>query len=118
MIVALARKLIALWKYVTAGVVIEGAAIKTLAPGAPLTPIFRGLISPGGSRRTNRRTAWPEKPSKKGLVLLSPPAASGMVVQPNRAATECEVELDWERSRSCKGLDLRSKTDAGDRRMT
>ncbi|MER8811362.1 hypothetical protein [Mesorhizobium australicum] len=53
-IVALARKLlVALWKYVNAGVIIEGAAMKR-PPDAPLpelsSAIFQDPISPGGSR--------------------------------------------------------------------
>lgn len=64
-IVALARKLfVALWKYVNAGVVIEGAAMKV---ARCITPshfeIFRDLINPGGSRWTNRLHVWPEMPS-------------------------------------------------------
>jgi hypothetical protein len=59
-IVALARKLlVALWKYVTAGVVIEGAVMKTAAiwgPASPSTllPIRRGPISLGRSGRADR----------------------------------------------------------------
>ena len=60
-IVALARKLlVALWKYVTAGVVIEGAAMKL--PDSSYSVIYRDLISPGGSRWTNRESPWPETP--------------------------------------------------------
>ena len=56
-IVALARKLlVALWKYVTAGVVIEGAMMRPPddSRSASNTVIFQDLISPGGSRWTNR----------------------------------------------------------------
>ncbi len=64
-IVALARKLlVALWKYVTAGVVIEGAVLKRAAERSfENYAIYRDLIGPGGSRGTNRRVAWPQQPS-------------------------------------------------------
>src|SRR5665811_942625 len=49
-IVALARKLlVALWKYVTAGIVIEGAIMKSA---------YRDPISLGGSGWTNRTSPW------------------------------------------------------------
>src|SRR3954468_6985354 len=99
MIVALARKLlVALWKYATAGVLIEGAVL--------LPPIYRGLISPGGSRWANRTPRWLGKADlKNGLVLLSP--------HPTQAGCWCScpaqrpnVSLTWcrSRARSCKGL--------------
>ena len=55
-IVALARKLlVALWKYVNAGVVIEGAVMKVLLIDDlnRFTAIYRDPISLGGSRWTN-----------------------------------------------------------------
>ena len=72
---ALARKLlVALWKYVTAGVVIEGAVMKV--PDDKHLTKFRNprdLISPDGSRWTNRSRPWPETPlSRMVLVFLSP----------------------------------------------
>ena len=52
-IVALARKLlVALWKYVTAGVVIEGATMKADDEAQPIAS--RDLISPGDPGWTNR----------------------------------------------------------------
>ena len=60
-IVALARKLlVALWKYVTAGVVIEGAVMKAEPARRQtllmISQIFQDLISSGGSGgRTDRR---------------------------------------------------------------
>ena len=57
-IVALARKLlVALWKYVTAGVV--------RAPerrSEEIEAIYRDSISLGGSGWTNQTSPWPEKP--------------------------------------------------------
>ena len=56
-IVALARKLlVALWKYVTAGVIIEGAVMKArlTTDAQQNSQIFQDLISPGGSGWTNR----------------------------------------------------------------
>src|SRR4051795_4145008 len=62
---------------------------------AALPPISRGLISPGGSRWTNRSRRWLGK-SRCGEWSRPPepsPDASGIVVQLLRAATECEFEL-------------------------
>jgi transposase len=55
-IVALARKLlVALWKYVTAGVVIEGAVMKTPDDRRSTDyQVLQNLISSGGSGWTNR----------------------------------------------------------------
>src|SRR3954464_11963531 len=62
---------------------------------AALPPISRGLISPGGSRWTNRSRRWLGK-SRCGEWSRPPepsPDASGMLVQLLRAATECEFDL-------------------------
>ena len=64
-IVALARKLlIALWRYATAGVVIEGAVMKT-GTGDRSDPIRADLISPAGSRWPNRNDRWPHQPTDR-----------------------------------------------------
>ena len=98
MIVALARKLlVALWKYATAGVLIEGAVLKRRIA---LLPIFsRNLPGPDQSRRIQvdepHLQPWPGKAEfEEGSRPPEPsPDASGMLVQPPRAATECEFEL-------------------------
>src|SRR3954465_11145127 len=62
---------------------------------AALPPISRGLISPGGSRWTNRSRRWLGK-SRCGEWSRPPepsPDARGGVVQLRSAATECEFEL-------------------------
>ena len=64
-IVALARKLlVALWKYVAAGVVIEGAIVeeRLRRRSEEIEVIYRDPISLGGSGWTNRTSPWPEKP--------------------------------------------------------
>src|SRR4051794_18503103 len=69
--------------------------ISCVAPGRPPSPISRGLISPGGSRWTNRSRRWLGK-SRCGEWSRPPepsPDASGIVVQLPRAATECEFDL-------------------------
>ena len=77
-IVALARKLlVALWKYVTAGVVIEGAAMKAVLVNDRRIPnnpqIFQDPISSGGSGWTNRfKTLARKTVFRDGLVFLSP----------------------------------------------
>lgn len=54
MIVALARKLlVAFWKYVTSGVVIEGAVMRENPEHNP-----QDLISPDGSRWADRLQPW------------------------------------------------------------
>src|ERR1700730_4379798 len=56
--------------------------------------IYRDPISLGGSRWTNRRSTWLEQPITRMVSVPGPlPAASGILVQPLRAATECEVDL-------------------------
>ncbi len=81
MIAALARKLIvALWRYATQGVVIEGVILK-----------------PDQFRRIQADEPTPAVAYiavlKNGLVLLSPPAESGRLVPPfhRKTATGCEV---------------------------
>src|SRR3954465_14312842 len=62
---------------------------------AALPPISRGLISPGGSRWTNRSRRWLGK-SRCGEWSRPPepsPDASGKGGQLPRAATECEFDL-------------------------
>ena len=66
MIVALARKLlVALWKYVTAGVVIEGAIVKS-GLNRRSERIAHNLPRPDQSRRIRvdeSKSAWLEKPN-------------------------------------------------------
>jgi hypothetical protein len=60
-IVALARKLlVALWKYVSAGVVIDRPVFHIIRYRNP-----QDVISPDGSRWTNRRKPWPETPFRE-----------------------------------------------------
>lgn len=40
--------------------------------------------------------------AQNGFVFLSPAAASGILVQPSRAATECEVDRARQRAASCR----------------
>jgi hypothetical protein len=69
---------------------------------AERTEIFQDSISPGGSRWMNRGSPWPKKAAfENGLVLLSPAAASRILVQSLRATTGCEVDLARKRPRSC-----------------
>ena len=70
-IVALARKLlVALWKFSSSGVVIEGAMMKLPERSDHWISHSAGSRSgPDGSRRANRKTAWPQQPSlKNGLA--------------------------------------------------
>ena len=64
-------------------------------------------MSPGGSRWTNRRKPWPEKPLFRMVPSSSaPPAASGILVQSLCAATGCEVDLASNNQITKSGLDL------------
>jgi transposase len=83
-IVALARKLlVALWKYVTQGVEIEGAVMKPAA------------ISPGRSGWTNRWIAWLQTPQRRmaSSSRACPPQAESWC---SRLARRPNVSLIWQ----------------------
>lgn len=79
-ITALARKLVvALWKYVTAGVIIEGVG---LAHDTFIGYQFgRGLISPAGIRWATGSRPGQHAVIENGIVLLSLVVESGIMVQ-------------------------------------
>src|SRR3954447_6437301 len=81
---------------------------------AALPPISRGLISPGGSRWTNRSRRWLGNADvENGLVLLSPhPTQAGCWC--SCSAQRPNVSLSWcrSRARSCNGLGPRMRNQA------
>src|SRR3954464_2955174 len=97
MIIALASKLlVALWKYATAGVLIEGAILKPA--WARCCPLCLNLPGPDQSRRIQGdepqlTMAWKSRCEEWSRPPELSPAASGMLVQLPRAATECEFDL-------------------------
>src|SRR4051794_41687210 len=97
MIVALARKLlVALWKYATAGVLIEGAVLKPA--WARCCPLSLNRPGPDQSRRIqvdepHLTMAWNSRSEEWSRPPEPSPDASGMLVQLPRAATECEFDL-------------------------
>ena len=99
------KLLVALWKYVTAGVVIEGAIVKS-APerrSEEIEVIYRDptvSADPGGRTEPVRglKSRYQEGSRPPGVC---PPWQAGYW-QPLRAATECEVDLVRKTTRSWK----------------
>src|ERR1019366_6370274 len=57
-------------------------------------PILTDLIGPDGSRWPNRNVRWPHQPIERMVpASRAPPAERGIMVQPLRAVTACELDL-------------------------